>query len=401
VSIERNKHKVNQHIKMLLDLNIDNNAVCLKEVDKDSSIFKNIYDSPELFRFQLLSKGLMESFVVCDDVSDWGGEVGSTLSSSLTTFLSAPLSSAVSYGMSLIFDYNRESGPFRSVSDVYHSSTSMAYNSVNTLTDANIEYWDSLNKLENHPQEKYKSFETKWLLGATRAYNGITKVALTPLFHKDDSRYPLLIRVDIVNMTRKVHHHYDYAKDGHTRTYTMHIEVNETYTEEAVARIGDLSSSWTSRFDENIILSARKDGTKPELLLAKRRDLNEEKYINGLVPQYDEERSQEDDLFYHYKLPHGMHPNQHKVTSIFLHRDRDDFPIPYTTIYGVTLITILRLGLDARLRERFFTSFLKLPLYEDMAPWNIVLMGNVILSCIVLYFHIIFSFDDYNLVYLS
>lgn len=39
-----------------------------------------------------------------------------------------------------------------------------------------------------------------------------------------------MIRADIVNMTRLVHHHYDYAKDGHKRTYEMHVEVNQTVT---------------------------------------------------------------------------------------------------------------------------------------------------------------------------
>jgi hypothetical protein len=30
------------------------------------------------------------------------------------------------------------------------------------------------------------------------------------------------------------------------------------------------------------------------------------------------------------------------------------------------------------LRDRLFQSFLKLPLYEDMAPWNVVLMGQTL-----------------------
>lgn len=76
-------------------------------------------------------------------------------------------------------------------------------------------------------------------------------------------------------------------------------------------------------------------------------------------------------------LPPGEHVNQHSITSVHLLRDRDDFPIPYTSLYGITLISALRLGLESTQRDRLFQLYLKLPLYEDMAPWNIVLMGSV------------------------
>lgn len=33
---------------------------------------------------------------------------------------------------------------------------------------------------------------------------------------------------------------------------------------------------------------------------------------------------------------------------------------------------------DARIRDRFFGEFLNLSLYEDMAPWNIVLNGRTL-----------------------
>lgn len=92
-------------------------------------------------------------------------------------------------------------------------------------------------------------------------------------------------------------------------------------------------------------------------------------------------------------LPLGMHPNQHKIVSVRLYRDKDSFFIPYTSIYGITLISLLRLGLHTIQRERLFSSFLHLPLYEDMAPWNIVLMGKVIFSYLLLYNLI------YNLIY--
>ena len=48
----------------------------------------------------------------------------------------------------------------------------------------------------------------------------------------------------------------------------------------------------------------------------------------------------------------------------------------YTTIYAVTLIALLRIGLVTALRQRFYAQFVRLPLYEDMAPWNIVLQAS-------------------------
>jgi hypothetical protein len=44
-------------------------------------------------------------------------------------------------------------------------------------------------------------------------------------------------------------------------------------------------------------------------------------------------------------------------------------------VHGITLITLLRLGLLPALRMRAYHQFVALPLYLDMAPWNIVARG--------------------------
>ena len=49
--------------------------------------------------------------------------------------------------------------------------------------------------------------------------------------------------------------------------------------------------------------------------------------------------------------------------------------IPYVVIRAITLIAVLRLGLVRELKEHSYREFVKLPLYEDMAPWNIVFQG--------------------------
>ena len=94
-----------------------------------------------------------------------------------------------------------------------------------------------------------------------------------------------------------------------------------------------------------------------------------------LAEEYDRKKNNQD---LPLLLPRGYHPNQHQITGVHLHRDRDDFPIPYISIYGITLITALRLGIIETQIEKLYSKFLQLPLYEDMAPWNIVLMGNTV-----------------------
>ncbi|KNC48967.1 uncharacterized protein AMSG_04712 [Thecamonas trahens ATCC 50062] len=58
--------------------------------------------------------------------------------------------------------------------------------------------------------------------------------------------------------------------------------------------------------------------------------------------------------------------------EVFLQREEDGFRIPYESIEAVTLIAVMRLQPLARISNAFYDMFLALPLYEDMAPWNIV-----------------------------
>jgi len=59
-------------------------------------------------------------------------------------------------------------------------------------------------------------------------------------------------------------------------------------------------------------------------------------------------------------------------------RDKSTHVIPYNAIRAVTLIAVLRLGLLKALKERAYGLFVGLPLYEDMAPWNIVFVGGAL-----------------------
>ena len=57
-------------------------------------------------------------------------------------------------------------------------------------------------------------------------------------------------------------------------------------------------------------------------------------------------------------------------TTAFLIRAEDKSRIPYDT-FGISLISLLRLGLDPVDKDLFYGEFLKISLHEDMAPWNI------------------------------
>lgn len=149
-----------------------------------------------------------------------------------------------------------------------------------------------------------------------------------------------MVRVDIANMTRHVHHHFDYRKDGHTRTYTMHVVVNTTSTELAQGVMGSDPGLSTRKYDPPGVLSAQEDPQKS------------------------------------LELGLGQHVAWGRVVEVYLNRDTDGQFIPYTTLHGVTLIAAMRLGLLPALRQRAYDRFLSLPLYEDMAPWNIVFRGD-------------------------
>ncbi len=92
----------------------------------------------------------------------------------------------------------------------------------------------------SHPQFPYVDFESKWLLESARVAGGQTTVLVSAMSASEiidavknghvasndlesngKKRTHLsipIVRCDIVNMTRHVHHHYDYSKDGHSRT---------------------------------------------------------------------------------------------------------------------------------------------------------------------------------------
>lgn len=379
ISLESDDNAVSHHVEMLEHLSLHNNAVCKKRKGEDSLMYKNLYESPELFRFQVMSQGFLESFRDADNLFRWGADTGSLLSTALTTFINLPTSEIASLSMHLFFGSFDKStdgfgrGPIRPLKELFGEETSgFLARDVRDVSDifqtANLNIGGNLDgkqckahsnlqvssrkvimddvgdKLHvwGHPSRLFEEFESSLLLIHSRALAGNTKVKFNTLYYGESKLKSPMIRVDIINMTRGVHHHYDYAKDGHKRTYTMRVMVNETQTSEIFSLYGSPSK-------------AASVPTRNEIKLVF--------YSNGLSNTMS--------------LPLGSHPNADSIVTVNLMRASTiPFYIPYTSIYGVTLITALRLGLETSQRDKMFSSFINLPLYEDMAPWNIVLMGQ-------------------------
>lgn len=396
VSIEVDESKAKHHFDMLEDLDIQNNAICVKG-ENDLIVFKNIYESPELFRFQVMMNGMLESFFSSytnptiskktassysktivisylptnseQNLLDWGESIGEMLSSALTSFISIPLASQVSLVHQVFFGGlggNTEilassTGPYYALRDVFPNSFIKEEEEEFKQSKQDISLSHKVYQVSNHPSKEFEDFEELFLLKYAKVgLGGSTQVSITPMYHEVNHkvyRVPL-VRCDLVNMTRLVHHHYDYAKDGHTRTYSMHVSIdanetqyiryllNQRYHTEKLQDLSNLHAMF-SPLHNGVILSIDSSNSSSFSM----------------------------DKFDPIILPSGYHPNQHELVKVGINRDKDDWFIPYTTIYGITLITTLRLGLIPSQVERFYESFIHLPLYEDMAPWNIVLMG--------------------------
>lgn len=426
ISLEKDGSKIAHHLKIIKSLGVRNNALCKKTV-ADTTIYKNIYESPELLRYQYVPQSMLKDFFSSASIEEWGQTVGQILSIALTTFAYIPRAAQVSWAMHMIFGevYSSKQSalgdddgdvdseikrfryyldvPYRSLGDVFRVDASLC--PIRDDLDSENQLKSKL-QLVKHPQQVYVGFEESWLLKAARTSDdGNTSILLTPMqspekrSRNSQALWPF-VRCDIMNMTRKVHHHYDYKKDGHKRTYTMEIRVNATLTQEIQAQLDVMDVSSVHSFENangNIILSRQEDIADSDGKVLIDQVHSRYEYLHPFMARIQNGTSDSDvpradgsletqqhgnqlmetnsnDKF--VQLPAGCHPNQHSIVSVSLYREKDDWPIPYNSIYGVTLITLLRLGLDDSLRERFFSSFMQLPLYEDMAPWNIVLMGS-------------------------
>jgi hypothetical protein len=402
-SLEKDDGNTDLHLALADAFNVSNDAICHLEMDA-STFHRNLYESPELFRFQLFFNNALKQFHETSNLEEWGKHMGAILSSALTTFVYVPNRALVSLGLYSLFGVycdamhrfdtiksndiqqrqkqvcaltSKSTGIYINAEEllsVYFGQRSAFASKEVSDTSIVLTKMHRLTQLSAHPQRFFINFHSDWLLSTARSKSdgSESSVMFSPMsinqpsqpFSQDFNadRLPAattyngaldfpMMRGDIVNMTRHVHHHFDYARDGHSRTYTMHIGINQTATE-LISNFLQTHTDWKVR--DIAMMTHRMDKEGVSLTLSDS--------TNGQGPMAT--------------LALGNHPCQHHITSVRLFRDKDNWPIPYTSIYGVTLITALRMGLKPVLRDRLFKEFLRLPLYEDMAPWNIVLFGK-------------------------
>ena len=270
--------KSNLNLQRLADVGA-NNWVC-KTDEKMRDLLTKLYESPEFVRYAVFTGDLvLEHMVSSDGYEHLADPIGKLMSTSMTTFFSLPSARAISLALSTFFHLH-----------VGESSSSMY-------------------ALSSHPRPRYQNAEMQ-ILSTLGKVPGKTKLSMR-LIKGGSSQH--MVRVDVVNMTRNVHHHFDYQRDGHQRKYLMHVLRNETLTKLAVK-----------------MRNSKHDGKRPLAGDAYRKALTK------IVPE-------------------GSHPNRGTVTSVYITREHDSWHIPYGTLYGVTLITVLRLGVS---REIFHTAAL-------------------------------------------
>ncbi len=90
------------------------------------------------------------------------------------------------------------------------------------------------------------------------------------------------------------------------------------------------------------------------------------------------------DHHFDYELDHHQRKyelrcesNNKSHYSVKLVRQEDGYTIPYGSVNTISLIALLRMGIVDDMRNTLYDQFLHLPLYEDMAPWNI---GEIIVD---------------------
>jgi hypothetical protein len=74
ISLEQNPSKTKYHYDMVTSLGIKNNAICTKG-EENYVIYRNVHDSPELFRYQIKLRGLIDEFVAAYSLPSAGSSV--------------------------------------------------------------------------------------------------------------------------------------------------------------------------------------------------------------------------------------------------------------------------------------------------------------------------------------
>jgi tRNA G46 methylase TrmB len=341
LSLEAQGNLAEGHLETLTQRNLANNIVANPAEDY-TAIADKFSASPEFFRYLIYSPSLL-------DLAD-SKTLASLFTTALTSFYALPSDKHLSLALSIFY-------PLGTGSADSHSGTLLGPTYAPDKSSAEAAY-----SLISHPMKPYLDLDLALLRRLSE--KATLSVAVRRLAPPLGVAGLPLLRLDIVNMTRHVHHHFDYIKDGHTRTYTMTVAVNATATADAEAVLrAPLAPSEHRSLSNQVgfwaapLKNVADNGAR---FLTSAANSGGVRGGSGVKS---------------WSVPLGHHLNGGSLVSVSMLRDKSTHVIPYNTIKSVTLIAVLRLGLLKGLKERAYRLFVKLPLFEDMAPWNIVFEG--------------------------
>eukprot|EP00935_MAST-01C_sp_MAST-1C-sp1_P000902 g902.t1 len=301
-----------------------NNIVCHTSVDSD--VITKLYESPEFMRFQILSGNLIDRLLKAQGkeghLENFGKLLGQLLSCGMTTFVQMPSAQVLSLGLNTFF------GPLL-VPGTAGAAAVGAY------------------RVSAHPLSVFEHSEARLLASLMRVHEeGHTRITANPIGGGADGSAQML-RVDIVKMTRGVNHHFDYARDGHQRKYTMHVIQNNSVLG---ANYEGGAAPWVKEGQELAIDASKSHGEKEKLEKAKKAEekkgaeqAGKSKFVVPFNPWSGADG-----------LPLGFHHNNGNAVAVYLTRGHKlsggskNRYIPYVVIRAITLISILRLGLVPR-----------------------------------------------------
>jgi hypothetical protein len=351
ISVEEDAGLTDIHAAQVMRRQLFNDVVCRHSLNDE--VTSSLLRSPEFLRFSIVSPDVV-SLLRRWDRKNVERFLGGAIATAASSFLKVPSAESLSIAFTTLFHTYPDPdwvAPPSMWGQSERAPGSRWGSSASTLPDVGVggigefaamagfggsgtRYMDRSLAMRfvvgYHPRPAFHGAETRILAKLARPDSAV-HVTASPIVASpvaDGGSWSLgsgLVRVDIVNMTRHVNHHFQSEIDGHERTYTLHVQGNSSAVDLLASKLGPSSKDTGAIYGQ---------------------------------------------------LDHGNHPNAGGVMSVRLYRDKDSAFIPYVTVHGVTLITVLRLGLLSQLRPRAYSQFVHLPLYEDMAPWNIVFLGS-------------------------
>lgn len=177
-----------------------NTLICKTAIDAD--IFNDIYESPEMFRYQVFSLPLLDAMLEFD-TSALQKMMGNFLSTGVTSFVHLPTEE----GLKNAFGVFAASAQLGRTHYYEHDFGISAF--AELLSEGAV--LSALTRVRSSSNDK-----------TSIALRRIHLTSSGESFNVGDPT--TLLRVDLTNLTRHVHHHYGWRKDGHKRTYMMRVE---------------------------------------------------------------------------------------------------------------------------------------------------------------------------------